>query len=68
MIKEVLVNARTMDQYEKMETCIKEERDYWEQFKKAASEINTYYENKTAQHIITNVLKDGLVINEVKFE
>ena len=27
-----------------------------------------YYENKTTQHIKTNALKEGLVINEVKFE
>lgn len=66
-IKEVLVNTRSMDQYEKMETCIKEEREYWEQFKKAASDIKAYYENKTTQHIKTNALKEGLVINEVKF-
>lgn len=57
-----------MDQYEKMETCIKEERDHWKQYKKAASEIKTYYENKMTQHIKSNALKEGLVINEVKFE
>lgn len=68
MIKGVLVNTRSMDQYEKMEACINEERNYWEQFKKAASEIKTYYENKTSQHIKVNALKEGLIINEVKFE
>lgn len=67
-IKEVLINTRSLDQYEKMEACIKEEKECWEQFKKAASDIKIFYENKTVRHIKTNALKDGQVINEVKFE
>ncbi len=56
-----------MGQYEKMEECIMEERDFWEQFKQTAGEIKEYYDNKVTQHIKTNALKNGLVINEVKF-
>ena len=51
-----------------MEACIKEEREYWEQFKIAAGEIKEHYENKVTQHIKVNALKEGLIINEVKFE
>lgn len=57
-IKEVLVNSRSMDQYGKMEACIIEERNFWMQLKNTASDIKTYYENKTSHHIKTNALKE----------
>lgn len=67
-IKELLVNTRSKEQYQKMEESLKEGQEFRKQFKIAASNIKTYYENKTTQHIKTNALKEGLVINEVKFE
>ena len=67
-IKEALINARSDEQYNKMVECINEEKEFWEQFKKAAGEIKEYYENKVTNHIKVNALKEGIVVNDVKME
>ena len=63
-----VINARSDEQYNKMVECINEEKEFWEQFKKAAGEIKEYYENKVTNHIKVNALKEGIVVNDVKME
>ena len=64
-VKQTLISARSLKEYQEMIDCIQEEDSFFDSFLKAADEIKAFYEKKLSNHIKANAIKMGMDIKEV---